>query len=51
MIYKVGDERYRISICDHILDNIYGQIGLTEVERKIERLPIFKRLHNISQLV
>lgn len=50
MTYKVGDERYRISFCDHILDNIYGQVGLTEVERKIERLPIFKRLHNISQL-
>ena len=41
---------YRIAICDHILDNIYGQIGLTEVEQKLERLPIFKRLHNISQL-
>lgn len=50
MKYKVGNEKYRIVICDHILDNIYGQIGLTEVERKLERLPIFKRLHNISQL-
>lgn len=52
MPYDVGnnDEAYRIQICDHILDNIYGQIGLTEVERALERLPIFKRLHNISQL-
>lgn len=50
MVYKAGIEMYRIAICDHILDNIYGQIGLTEVERKLERLPIFKRLHNISQL-
>lgn len=52
MPYDVGNsnEAYRIQICDHILDNIYGQIGLTEVERALERLPIFKRLHNISQL-
>ncbi|MBD5479648.1 MAG: HD domain-containing protein [Lachnospiraceae bacterium] len=50
MGYKIGIEMYRIAICDHILDNIYGQIGLTEVEQKLERLPIFKRLHNISQL-
>lgn len=47
---RVADYNYRIKIVDHILDNIYGQIGLTEVEKKIERLPIFKRLHNLSQL-
>lgn len=52
MEYPVGSETevYRIQIKDHILDNIYGQIGLTEVEKQLERLPIFKRLHNISQL-
>lgn len=52
MEYPVGNEAeaYRIQIKDHILDNIYGQIGLTEVEKQLERLPIFKRLHNISQL-
>lgn len=43
-------EEYKLKIKDHILDNIYGQIGMTEVERKIERLSIFKRLHDISQL-
>lgn len=48
--YQVADFEYKVRICDHILDNIYGQIGLTEVEKKIERLPIFKRLHNLSQL-
>lgn len=32
------------------LDNSYGQIGLTEVERKLELHPLFKRLHSISQL-
>lgn len=50
MDYPLGNSEYRIRICDHVLDNVYGQIGLTEVETKIEKLPIFKRLHSISQL-
>lgn len=50
LIYDVGDVDYQIKITDHILDNIYGQIGLTDVENQIERLSIFKRLHNLSQL-
>lgn len=48
--YCLGKKEYHLIICDHILDNSYGQIGLTEVERKIERLPLFKRLHSVSQL-
>lgn len=48
--YPVSKEQYKIKIADHILDNLYGHIGITEVERKLERLPIFKRLHGISQL-
>ena len=50
--YTVGNTNqvYRIRICDHILDVVFGRIGLTEVERKLERLSIFKRLHSISQL-
>ena len=48
--YSVGKSPYALVICDHILDSQYGQIGLTEVERKIERLPLFKRLHSVSQL-
>lgn len=48
--YRVANFEYKVRISDHILDNIYGQIGLTEVEKKIERLPIFKRLHSLSQL-
>lgn len=48
--YKIADKAYGLVISDHILDNIYGQVGLTEVEKKIERLPVFKRLHNLSQL-
>lgn len=37
MDYFVCSEEnsYRIQIKDHILDNIYGQIGLTEVEKYI----------------
>ena len=50
LIYDVGDVDYQIKITDHILDNIYGQIGLTDVENQIERLSMFKRLHNWSQL-
>lgn len=48
--YRVATSEYEVKICDHILDNIYGQIGLTEVEKRIEHLSIFKRLHNLSQL-
>ncbi len=48
--YTIADEEYSIVICDHILDSQYGQIGLTKVERELERLSIFKRLHNVSQL-
>lgn len=48
--YPIAPRKYRLKITDHFLDNVYGQIGVTEVERKLERLPLFKRLHNISQL-
>ena len=52
--YRIGKrkngEYYHLRICDHIMDNIYGQIGITELEKEIERLPVFKRLHSISQL-
>lgn len=43
-------EKYKIKFVKSILDNVHGFIGLTEVESAIERLPIFKRLQNISQL-
>jgi len=48
--YKISEKDYSLKIVDHVLDNIYGQIGITQVEKEIEILPIFKRLHNISQL-
>ncbi len=47
---KKDEPAFEIKIVDHILDNVYGHIGITKVERKLERLPLFKRLHNISQL-
>lgn len=39
-----------IVFVNYILDNVHGPIGLTDLENKIERLPIFKRLQDISQL-
>lgn len=39
-----------IVFVNYILDNVHGYIGLTFMEDKIERLPIFKRLQDISQL-
>lgn len=47
---KWSNSYYRIKFTDRFLDNLYGHIGVTEVERKIERLSLFKRLHSISQL-
>lgn len=47
---KENEAAFELKIADHILDNVYGHIGITFVERKLERLPLFKRLHNISQL-
>jgi len=41
---------YEIKIADQILDNVHGYVGLTSLEKLIERLPIFKRLTDISQL-
>lgn len=39
-----------IVFVNYILDNVHGFIGLTKLEDQIERLPIFKRLQDISQL-
>lgn len=43
-------ETKEIVFVNYILDNVHGFIGLTYMEDKIERLPIFKRLQDISQL-
>lgn len=46
----MATKEYQIKIVNSILDNVHGFINLTEVENQIEKLPIFKRLQNISQL-
>ena len=48
--YGVAETDYKIEFCDHVLDNVYGHIGVTAVEKELERLPVFKRLHHVSQL-
>lgn len=47
---KENDEAKEIFFVNYILDTVHGSIGLTEMENRIERLPIFKRLQDISQL-
>ena len=39
-----------IDFVNYKLDNVHGFIGLTALENEIEKLPIFKRLQDISQL-
>ena len=43
-------KEYKVKFVNYILDSVHGPIGLTGVEDAIERLPIFKRLQDISQL-
>lgn len=43
-------KEYKINFVDKILDPVHGFIDVTEVERKIIELPIFKRLQSIKQL-
>lgn len=47
---KIAKEKYELKIVNQVLDTIHGHIALTKVEDEIEKLPIFKRLLNISQL-
>lgn len=42
--------RQHLKFVNHIYDNVHGYIGLTAVEREIERLPIFQRLRHLRQL-
>ena len=43
-------EDFKIIFVDRILDSVHGYIELTQIERKIIELPIFKRLQSIKQL-
>ena len=47
-VTEPNDEK--ISFVDRILDSVHGYIELTQIERKIIELPIFKRLQSIKQL-
>lgn len=48
----MGNKRknFKIVYVDKVFDNVHGVIEITEIERKIIQLPIFKRLQNIKQL-
>lgn len=41
---------YKIKFVDRILDPVHGFIDLTQVEKEIIELPIFKRLQSLKQL-
>lgn len=46
----VTDKNYRIEFVDRILDPVHGFIDLTQVEKEIIELPIFKRMQSLKQL-
>lgn len=41
---------YKIEFVDRILDPVHGFIDLTQVEKEIVELPIFKRMQSLKQL-
>lgn len=41
---------YRIEFVDRILDPVHGFIDLTQVEKELIELPIFKRMQSLKQL-
>lgn len=43
-------DHYKIEFVDRILDPVHGFIDLTQVEKEIIELPIFKRMQSIKQL-
>ncbi len=45
-----GCKAYKIVFVDKILDPVHGFIDITEVEKRIIALPIFRRLQSIKQL-
>ena len=47
---KVTENNYKINFVDRILDPVHGFIDLTQVEKEIVELPIFKRLQSLKQL-
>ncbi|MEZ3485621.1 MAG: hypothetical protein K1W22_03235 [Lachnospiraceae bacterium] len=48
---KARDAReYKIEFVDRILDPVHGFIDVTQVEKEIIELPVFKRLQSLKQL-
>ena len=45
-----AEKKYRIEFVDRILDPVHGFIDLTQVEKEIIELPIFKRMQSLKQL-
>lgn len=44
------EKRYKIEFVDRILDPVHGFIDVTQVEKEIIELPIFKRMQSLKQL-
>ena len=47
---ELKETEYKIEFVDRILDPVHGFIDLTQVEKEIIELPIFKRLQSLKQL-
>ena len=47
---KIQENKYKIEFVDRVLDPVHGFIDLTQVEKEIIELPIFKRLQSLKQL-
>lgn len=47
---KITKDNYKIEFVDRILDPVHGFIDLTQVEKEIIELPIFKRMQSLKQL-
>ena len=43
-------KHYKIEFVDRILDPVHGFIDVTQVEKEIIELPIFKRMQSLKQL-
>ena len=44
------EKKYKIEFVDRILDPVHGFIDVTQVEKEIIELPIFKRMQSMKQL-
>ncbi len=44
------EQNYKIEFVDRVLDPVHGFIDLTQVEKELIELPIFKRLQSLKQL-